>query len=95
MPATMPIILRAVCLSSVSSAYFSQLPPLSATLYKRLYLHFSNLYQNKHDATSLSFEKDYAAICAEWFGGLKTMSYKFCKRQATGSASVHSLSENR
>ena len=73
----------------------AEFPPLSATLYKRLYLHFSNLYQNKHDATSLSFEKDYAAICAEWFGGLKTMSYKFCKRQATGSASVHSLSENR
>src|SRR3984893_18819880 len=54
----------------------ADLPPLSTTLYKRLYLHFSNLYQNKHDATSLSFEKDYAAICAEWFGGLKTMSYK-------------------
>jgi Replication initiator protein A len=54
----------------------AELPPLSATLYKRLYLHFSNLYQNKHDATSLSFEKDYGDICAEWFGGLKPWRYK-------------------
>jgi Replication initiator protein A len=54
----------------------AELPPLSATLYKRLYLHFSNLYQNKHGSASLSFEKDYETTCAEWFGGLKPMPYK-------------------
>jgi hypothetical protein len=54
----------------------ADLPPLSATLYKRLYLHFSNLYQNQHSATSLSFEKDYETTCAEWFGGLKPWRYK-------------------
>ncbi len=54
----------------------ADLPPLSATLYKRLYLHFSNLYQNRHTAASLSFEKDYEAVCAEWFGGLKPWRYK-------------------
>jgi flagellar motility protein MotE (MotC chaperone) len=54
----------------------AELPPLSATLYKRLYLHFSNLYQNKHDEATLSFEKDYETTCTEWFGGLKPMRYK-------------------
>ena len=57
-------------------ATIANLPPLSATLYKRLYLHFSNLYQNKHDAQTLTFEKDYATICDEWFGGLQPRAFK-------------------
>jgi len=57
-------------------ATIAELPPLSATLYKRLYLHFSNLYQNEHNAQSLTFEKDYAAVCEEWFGGLQPRTFK-------------------
>lgn len=57
-------------------ATIAELPPLSAALYKRLYLHFSNLYQNEHNAQSLAFEKDYAAVCEEWFGGLQPRTFK-------------------
>lgn len=57
-------------------ATIAELSPLSATLYKRLYLHFSNLYQNRHDAQTLAFEKDYATVCEEWLGGLKPRAFK-------------------
>ena len=50
--------------------------PLSAALYKRLYLHFSNLYKNHYDRHSLKFEKDYETLCQEWLGGLKPERYK-------------------
>ncbi len=50
--------------------------PLSAALYKRLYLHFSNLYENQYDRTSLRFEKDYEQMCGEWLGGLVVQKYK-------------------
>jgi hypothetical protein len=52
------------------------LEPLTATLYKRLYLHFSNLYQNQYQRHNLKFEKDYEDLCAEWLGGLKPKPYK-------------------
>jgi hypothetical protein len=52
------------------------LEPLSAAFFKRLYLHFSNLYQNRHDRKTLYFEKSYADICSEWLGGLKVESYR-------------------
>ena len=52
------------------------LSPLSAALYKRLYLHLSNLFENKHTKASLRFEKDYEDICAEWLGGLQPFPYK-------------------
>lgn len=52
------------------------LPALSSVLYKRLYLHLSNLYENKHSKTSLHFEKDYEDVCAEWLGGLQPYPYK-------------------
>jgi hypothetical protein len=55
---------------------FEQLEPLSAALYKRLYLHFSNLFEQQYDKAHLKFEKDYEAICAEWLGGLKPERYK-------------------
>jgi hypothetical protein len=54
-----------------------QLEPLQAALYKRLYLHFSNLYEmNGSRAQGLVFEKAYAAICEEWLGGLHRCNYK-------------------
>ena len=52
------------------------LPPLSAALYKRLYMHLSNLFENKHNKATLKFEKDYLAICGEWLGGLQPFPYK-------------------
>lgn len=54
----------------------SELEPLTAALYKRVYLHLSNLYENKYDRESLKFEKDYEDICAEWLGGLKPQKYR-------------------
>jgi len=52
------------------------LPPLSAALYKRLYMHLSNLFENKHNKATLKFEKDYTDICGEWLGGLQPFPYK-------------------
>ena len=52
------------------------LPPLSAALYKRLYMHLSNLFETKHNKATLKFEKDYADICGEWLGGLQPFPYK-------------------
>lgn len=54
----------------------AQLEPLTAALYKRLYLHFSNLYENKYDRASLRFEKDYEQMCGEWLGGLAVHRHK-------------------
>lgn len=54
----------------------STLEPLTAAIYKRLYLHFSNLHEEKYDRRSLKFEKDYADVCGEWLGGLKPERYK-------------------
>ena len=54
----------------------SALEPLTAALYKRLYLHFSNLYETEYDRKGLKFEKDYADLCSEWLGGLKQETYK-------------------
>jgi hypothetical protein len=50
--------------------------PLTAALYKRLYLHLSNLYETQYNRHNLKFEKDYEAICAEWLGGLKPERFK-------------------
>ncbi len=52
------------------------LQPLTAALYKRLYLHFSNLYENQYDRATLRFEKDYAQMCGEWLGGLTVYKHK-------------------
>ncbi len=52
------------------------LEPLTAALYKRLYLHFSNLYENQYDRATLRFEKDYAQMCGEWLGGLTVYKHK-------------------
>ena len=54
----------------------SQLEPVAAALYKRLYLHLSNLYENQYGKDALRFEKRYEDICAEWLGGLKPEKYK-------------------
>ncbi len=52
------------------------LEPLQAALYKRLYLHFSNLYDmNGQKPHALAFEKAYTAICSEWLGGLQCYRY--------------------
>ena len=52
------------------------LTPLSSALYKRLYLHFSNLFETQHTKATLRFEKDYEDVCAEWLGGLQPFPYK-------------------
>ena len=57
-------------------ARLSLLEPIAAAMYKRLYLHLSNLYENKYNKESLKFEKLYEDICAEWLGGLKPEKYK-------------------
>ena len=54
----------------------SQLEPVAAAMYKRLYLHLSNLHENKYSKETLKFEKLYEDICAEWLGGLKPEKYK-------------------
>lgn len=50
--------------------------PLTAALYKRLYLHLSNLYETQYNRANLKFEKDYEAVCAQWLGGLKPERFK-------------------
>ena len=52
------------------------LSPLSSALYKRLYLHLSNLFETKHNKATLRFEKDYEDVCAEWLGGLQPYPFK-------------------
>lgn len=63
----------------------SALEPLTAALYKRLYLHLSNLYQDKYDRDNLKFEKDYEDLCGEWLGGLKPQAYRSLILQQLGS----------
>jgi hypothetical protein len=57
-------------------AKIESLEPLAAAFFKRLYVHFSNLYENQYDRSGLRFEKDYADICGEWLGGLEPEVYK-------------------
>ena len=54
----------------------TRLEPLTAALYKRIYLHLSNLYEEQYNKEALKFEKNYTAICAEWLGGLKPERFK-------------------
>lgn len=63
----------------------SALEPLTAALYKRLYLHLSNLYEEKYNKDSLKFEKDYEDLCGEWLGGLKPQGYRSLILQQLGS----------
>lgn len=62
----------------------SNLEPLTAALYKRLYLHLSNLYESHYDKESLKFEKDYEDLCGEWLGGLRPQSYRSLILQQLG-----------
>ena len=61
-----------------------KLEPAPSALYKRLFLHLSNLYQNQYSKDSLKFEKLYEDICAEWLGGLKPEKYKSRIQQQLG-----------
>ena len=54
----------------------SKLEPIAAAMYKRVYLHLSNLYENQYGKEGLRFEKRYEDICAEWLGGLKPERYR-------------------
>ncbi|MBV6415424.1 MAG: hypothetical protein OMOMHJEC_03314 [Xanthomonadales bacterium] len=63
----------------------SALEPLTAALYKRLYLHLSNLYEEKYNRDTLKFEKDYEDLCGEWLGGLKPQGYRSLILQQLGS----------
>ena len=60
-------------ISILNYAKLTDLAPIGVALYKRLFFHFSNLYQNTKD---ISFRKDYETICNEWLGGLKKWKYK-------------------
>ena len=51
------------------------LEPIGMAIYKRLYRHFSNLYDPKKAVVELKFEKDYEDILAEWLGGLRPEPY--------------------
>jgi hypothetical protein len=51
------------------------LDTIGMVLYKRIFFHFSNLYQPSTGRTTLVYEKDYAAVCTEWLGGLKPEKY--------------------
>lgn len=60
-------------------ARLSDLEPVAAAIYKRVYLHLSNLYENQYATEKkdkLVFQKRYSDICAEWLGGLKPEKYK-------------------
>ena len=78
------ITLHPVIMDSMRQGHFAvfnwerinALEPLTAALYKRLYLHFSNLYGTEYDKKGLRFEKNYDDLCAEWLGGLKQEQYK-------------------
>ena len=54
----------------------NRLDTIGMVLYKRVFFHLSNLNHPQKSKESLSFEKDYAAICDEWLGGLKPERYK-------------------
>jgi hypothetical protein len=59
--------------------------PIGMAIYKRLYRHFSNLYQpGRTAARDLRFEKDYVAILAEWLGGLNAERYSSKVKQQLG-----------
>ena len=53
----------------------SNLEPIAAALYKRLFFHFSNTYTVSKARSTFKFEKDYEDICIEWLGGLKPERY--------------------
>lgn len=57
-------------------ARLSNLEPIASTLFKRIYVNFSTLYENKYDRRGLRFEKDYETLCGEWLGGLKPERYR-------------------
>lgn len=62
-----------------------ELEPIGMALYKRLFRHFSNLYQSARTPEALRFEKDYDAILAEWLGGLKPERYASRVAQQLGA----------
>jgi hypothetical protein len=57
-------------------ARLSMLDTIGLVLYKRIFFHFSNLMHLNKRAGSLTFTKDYEAICAEWLGGLKPLKHR-------------------
>ena len=52
------------------------LEPIGMALYKRLFYHFSNLYNPRRSRDDLRFEKVYEDVCTEWLGGLKPEKYR-------------------
>lgn len=52
------------------------LDTIGMVFYKRLFFHFSNTYRSNTPRSTFSIDKDYAAICREWLGGLKPEKYK-------------------
>lgn len=51
------------------------LSPVPHVIAKRLFLVFASLVERGGDRAAMVFEKDYAAICGEWLGGLRVERY--------------------
>jgi hypothetical protein len=57
-------------------ALLRRLEPIGMALYKRLFFVFAHLLQEGEKPSALRYEKDYAAVCREWLGGLKPERYR-------------------
>lgn len=59
-------------------ARLSHLDVIGMVMYKRLFFHFSNIYnpQRGTKRSHLCYHKDYEAICREWLGGLKPQKHR-------------------
>lgn len=53
----------------------NMLDPRGMVLYKRIFYHFSCLYEPAKAHRDLKLEKDYARVCDEWLGGMKPERY--------------------
>jgi hypothetical protein len=52
-----------------------QLEPIAIALFKHLFFRLSHL-ESRGRFANRTYTKDYAAICAQWLGGLKPLPYK-------------------
>lgn len=75
-------------------ARMKKLEPISTTLYKHLYFHFSNIYSAKR-LPDFVFRKDYAEICRAWLGGLKVLRYKAKIKQEQLGKHLEALKKTR
>ena len=60
------------------------LETIGMVFYKRVFFHLSNIYCPNKARSTLTYEKDYEDICAEWLGGLKAEKYVSRVKQQLG-----------